>query len=410
MTEAHRAKLEPVSGNTRETRPANNSYFPALDGLRAVAFLMVFALHYLSAYLPVSFGWAGVDVFFVLSGFLITGILYDTRDAPFRFHNFYLRRTMRIFPLYYGVFLLLALFYPLCHWQWNWGWLAWPAYLGNFAVFFRSAVSSVPGSVAGAELVSTTFPKLWLNLGHFWTLCVEEQFYLFWPLAVFAIKDRRKLIYFCIPFLILCPLLRIYADHFLPTFALQADALNYATVFHLDALLLGAVIALVRRGPAAKYLPTIARSVLTIIAVVVVLWLLLNPAARHTPPGYVMPLWRLNAKVNIADLISAGIIIMALEYRSITFRLLNQAPLRWLGRISYGAYVFHAIPHLWFLHLLQPYFRDPGLPTAALAFVFTLVLSSASFRYFETPFIRLKDRYTKRSAVSSRSASAEVTQ
>jgi peptidoglycan/LPS O-acetylase OafA/YrhL len=90
---------------------------------------MVFAQHYLN--LP--WGWAGVDVFFVLSGFLITGILYDSRDQPNRVSNFYIRRTLRIFPLYYGLMVLLVISYPLFRWQWNWTWLVWPAYLGNFA-------------------------------------------------------------------------------------------------------------------------------------------------------------------------------------------------------------------------------------------------------------------------------------
>ena len=389
-----------VSGDAARTRPANNAYFPALDGLRAVAFLMVFALHYLSGYLPVSFGWAGVDVFFVLSGFLITGILYDTRDDPFRVHNFYLRRTLRIFPLFYAVFGLIALLYPICHWEWSWGWLSWLAYVGNFAVLFRSAATPAHNSVAAATLFSANFPRLRLDLGHFWTLCVEEQFYLVWPFAVFALKDRRRLIGLCVPFLVLCPLLRMYADHFVPRYALAAGALNYVTIFHVDALLMGAVIALVRRGPAARYLPAVALSLLAVIAVIVVLWLLLSPAARHPPPGYAMPLWRLSIKVSVADLIASCLLILALDPGSVPYRLLNREPFRGLGRISYGAYVFHAIPHFWFLSLLTPYFADPGLPTAALAFAVTLLLAWASYRWFESPFIRLKDRYTKRAPAS----------
>ena len=85
----------------RNYSPKGRAYYPALDGLRAISFLGVFFWHYLS--LP--YGWAGVDVFFVLSGFLITGILYDTRDSPHRVWNFYIGRTLRIFPLYYGVLL-----------------------------------------------------------------------------------------------------------------------------------------------------------------------------------------------------------------------------------------------------------------------------------------------------------------
>src|ERR1700728_3407250 len=94
-----------VTGNTAQTRPENRAFYPALDGMRAIAFLVVFGHHYLQ--LP--WGWAGVDLFFVLSGFLITGILFDTRNDPNRVRNFYLRRTLRIFPLYYGVMAALLL-------------------------------------------------------------------------------------------------------------------------------------------------------------------------------------------------------------------------------------------------------------------------------------------------------------
>src|SRR4051812_33973991 len=84
-----------VTGNTPLTQPENRAFYPALDGIRAIAFLMVFGQHYLM--LP--WGWSGVDLFFVLSGFLITGILFDTRNDRHRVRNFYVRRTLRIMPL-----------------------------------------------------------------------------------------------------------------------------------------------------------------------------------------------------------------------------------------------------------------------------------------------------------------------
>ena len=112
----------PPAGNTAQTRPENRAFYPALDGLRAVAFLMVFGQHYLS----LAWGWTGVNVFFVLSGFLITGILFDTRDDPHRARNFYVRRSLRIFPLYYGLFAILMLLWPVVHWRWDRLWLAWP--------------------------------------------------------------------------------------------------------------------------------------------------------------------------------------------------------------------------------------------------------------------------------------------
>jgi peptidoglycan/LPS O-acetylase OafA/YrhL len=174
------------------TKSANSAYFPALDGLRAVAFLMVFSNHYLNR----TWGIAGVDVFFVLSGFLITGILFDTRDEQHRARNFYLRRTLRIFPLYYGCMVLLLLACPVFRWQWDCRWLLWPAYLGNFARFLHPAAPySLFQRMADAQVLSRAFPRVQLFFGHFWSLCVEEQFYLVWPWFVFWIQDRKRLIY-----------------------------------------------------------------------------------------------------------------------------------------------------------------------------------------------------------------------
>ena len=117
--------------------PSNHKrFYPALNGLRAVAVLLVFCQHYLASFYPaLNWGWTGVDLFFVLSGFLITGILYDTRDHPRRVRNFYMRRTLRIFPLYYAVLVGALLTTPIFHWLWSPAWLLWFTYLGNYARF-----------------------------------------------------------------------------------------------------------------------------------------------------------------------------------------------------------------------------------------------------------------------------------
>src|ERR1700761_9741340 len=116
--------------------PENKRFYPALDGLRAIAVLMVFYQHYISntgGAPAFNWGWSGVDLFFVLSGFLITGILYDTRNTLHRFRNFYVRRTLRIFPLYYGVLLMALLLTPVFHWFWHPAQILWPLYLGNYS-------------------------------------------------------------------------------------------------------------------------------------------------------------------------------------------------------------------------------------------------------------------------------------
>ena len=169
--------------------PENKRFYPALDGLRAMAVLMVFFHHYVYGAFntqndnshawhgfkgALSWGWTGVDFFFVLSGFLITGILYDTRHTAHRFRNFYVRRTLRIFPLYYGVLLVGLFLTPIFHWVWHPGWMLWPFYLGNYARFIW--ISGSPLNLDAMENFRSSLPlqpPFILIFGHFWSLCVE---------------------------------------------------------------------------------------------------------------------------------------------------------------------------------------------------------------------------------------------
>ena len=182
-----------------ESKPVHRVFYPALDGIRTIAFLMVFFQHYSS----ITWGWAGVDIFFVLSGFLITGILFQTRDRPHRFSTFYTRRVLRIFPLYYGVFAVLLLLTPLLHFQWNRYWLFWVFHLGNYLRGFSP--SSFPGtsSLVRYGALPSRFPWLWVNAGHFWSLCVEEQFYLVWPVVVFSVRRVKPLLAICLAYFVL---------------------------------------------------------------------------------------------------------------------------------------------------------------------------------------------------------------
>jgi peptidoglycan/LPS O-acetylase OafA/YrhL len=383
---------------------ASANYFPALDGLRAVAFLMVFTYHYLE----IPWGWAGVDVFFVLSGFLITGILFDARDQPHRARNFYIRRTLRIFPLYYGVIVLLVLLWPIYRWEWNWHWLLWPAYLGNFYRGLRPfAVRSPLEMMADFQPLSRSFPAIQPYLGHFWSLCVEEQFYFFWPWVVFTVRDRRRLLAVCLACVVLCPVARVVGSHTLPQFMLKQEVLYRWTPFRIDALLMGGLLALVLRGPSPWRLLVLARLGFATLTAVVLVWVAIHPAARHGGLGYVYPAWELTWGLSFIDLFAACVIVMALEPGSATFRLLGLRPLRLLGRISYGAYVFHNLLNLEILDFVKRHTGHYRLPSAALALAITLGLAWASFLWFERPFLRLKERLTKRAGVDATGATLE---
>jgi peptidoglycan/LPS O-acetylase OafA/YrhL len=228
---------------------------------------------------------------------------------------------------------------------------------------------------------------------------VEEQFYLNWPWVVFLVRDRRRLLQVCFACVVICPLMRLVGNHVLLQAGLDREVLYRWTPFRVDALLLGGLVALVRRGPSARRMLPAARAVFGVLSSALLLWLALNPAARHKPAGYVYPSWELTWGLVFVDLFSACLIVMALERGSITFRVFNLRPLRWMGRISYGAYVFHDILHGQYEWLIVHYHvRYSRVAVPALALACTLLLAWASFRWFEAPFIRRKERWTRGTA------------
>lgn len=406
------SKVLPATGNTELTRPENRAFYPALDGLRAVAFLMVFFQHYY--HLP--WGWTGVNVFFVLSGFLITGILFDTRDDPHRARRFYIRRTLRIFPLYYGIFLVFLLLTPFMHWNWSLAWMAWPLYLGNF-LRFLSPASALAGSplqlAADAQLGSPHFRDgVMLYMGHFWSLCVEEQFYLVWPWVVFWVRSRRALIWLCSLVVIAGPLIRVFAQHVAPPWMLQAELLYRATPFQLDSLLLGGLVGLLWRGSHREQLMLLGRIVACIAAVAALVYCArtFHIHEANWRLNYAYPEWRLTWGLTFVNIFSAAIILSVLRPVGLLYRVLCWPGLRWIGRISYGAYVIHDMLHEVIGKVgLSVFTRVSALaglrsnvvlrqwveiyPLLALAA--TLILAWLSFRYLETPFLNLKERYAK---------------
>jgi len=232
-----------VNASSSGELPRRGAYVPALDGVRGLAIIMVMLAHFTSygGLHPVVFldrayrsvvmlGGTGVDLFFVLSGFLITGILLDSRHEAGYFRNFYMRRVLRIFPLYYatlaGCFLILPLFRGgdeelarlLSEQGWYW------TYLANV----RMALDGWPA---------------FNSIGHFWSLAVEEQFYMVWPLAVFAVGGKRLRI-LCVMVILGSLLARVafWQAGFLPR-------INVMTVARMDALAAGAFLAVAARRP-----------------------------------------------------------------------------------------------------------------------------------------------------------------
>ena len=370
-----------------------------LDGVRGVAILGVMLLHFvgsinaqsslerLSAKLS-TYGVWGVDLFFVLSGFLITGILQDAKGAPHYFRNFYARRTLRIFPLYYAVLLVIALtpaalvapaFARLGQTQHVQGYL-W-TYLTNFYVA-SSGGFSIP------------------YVSHFWSLAVEEHFYLVWPFLVGSlslVSSKRA----CVVLAAVALTLRI-ALSFSSTDEMRALVW---TPCRLDALCTGAWFALALRAPGQKaQVERLARKLTPLLAVLV-----LALSTWHARVGYgdalVLPL-RGSA---LAVLFGAFIASVTEEGKpSATKRALRSSWLRVLGKYSYGLYVFHGIvaysshEHHW----EERWTTALGSHAAAVALVvvagcgLSFAIAFTSFELFERPVLKLKRifEYRDRSA------------
>ncbi len=373
------------------------NYYPALDGLRAVAVLLVFFHHYLNKQVPLLVsGWMGVELFFVLSGFLITGILFDSRNREHRLRDFYMRRVLRIFPLYYGVWIALLLSgLVLFHWQWNSHWLLWPMHLGNFARFLYFE----PNDLYHLDIL-TNGGRLqsWLPyavVAPFWTLCIEEQFYLLWPMVVFSMPNRKSLIRLSLGLVVICPLLRALLWWIVPEPLRQAEFIERFTPVRIDAFVIGGLLALALRGPERiwieKHRARISGGLIG--------------AALLTGSAYLFATHQISFPTNDAfmsiagfsmiDLCTVGVLVELIHEKSLLSQCLQLSWLRKLGQVSYGFYVFHDLPRSLY-HVLGPKLvpKHVHFGITLVAFFGTLALCLTSYWLFERPFLRLKNRWT----------------
>ena len=355
-----------------------SGHIPALDGIRGLGILLVLVYHYASSAnvlgieTPIlalaGIGWSGVDLFFVLSGFLITGILYDSKGKEKYFRNFYARRTLRIFPLYYAAAFAIILLDAIWRYDLLGGanplWIIF--YGGNFQMALEGG-----GSI----------------LDHFWSLAIEEQFYLVWPMVVLALS-RKKLMMVAAAMIVIAPLFRAAL--------VMNDAPSLAvyvlTPARMDSLAMGALIALAIRGPKGieALVPWAWAAGLTALAGFVAI-----VGVRQT--FYSGDPVILTAGLSLLLVFYGGLLILSLTFRPLT-SVMELPIMRWFGRYSYGLYVFHPIVNMILLHSpLTEQFGEMNDIKAAMLLVlaFTLCMGMAilSFRFFEAPLLRLKSRF-----------------
>lgn len=333
---------------------------PQLDAVRGVAILVVLAhnLHGFSSppfsYLT-NYGWMGVDLFFVLSGFLITGILLDSKSSKDYFRNFYARRCLRIWPLYYSVLILMFVIVPLVRpqnaaelFQRSHPWWSYPFFLQNFLV--RDAAVSVG------------------PLGVSWSLAVEELFYLVWPVFVrFLSISRLRMVAWGA--LLFSPLLRL--------FFVSHDWLIYTNPFcRLDGMMAGALLALLVRK--SDFVPT---------RLIVPAWLALLIAG---PLAIVTEIYKRGWLTFSMDVIaSAGFIYVAMYSASHWFKsIMTNRFLMFTGTISYALYLLHKLPEDVF-KVDRLYITHPHVAFWAAAAI-SYILAIASWNLLEKPFLRLK--------------------
>jgi peptidoglycan/LPS O-acetylase OafA/YrhL len=368
-------------------KAAKRFYRPELDSLRFFAFLAVFLFHVTprdpAAYARYSFvpqalvpwicgiaraGAFGVDLFFALSAYLITGLLL--REKEVRGHvdvkAFYARRILRIWPLYFS-FIAIAVAIPIWDHTQKLPWPYVAGYLllaGNWVYAFKG----LPASVA--------IPL--------WSISIEEQFYLFWPPILRRIT-RRKLVYVVIALLLLANLARIalVAAH------ASGAAIEYNTFARIDPIALGILVACLlgdrspRLSPGMRFALTFA-ALLTLAAIG-------TYGHLNAPESLAPVIGTLVGRPLVA--LASGALLVAFIGAAGPARILTSRGLVYLGKISYGLYVYHMAGVLIAEHILRNNSGGRHRGAVLLGFLLTIAFSAISYRWFESPFLRLKDRF-----------------
>ena len=369
---------------------ANKNYIKSLDGVRAIAIILVMTFH---AEIT-RFGWMGVQLFFVLSGYLIIGILWRDKftQAPtlYKFKKFWGRRSLRIFPLYFGYVLFLILSYEFFHSP-----TTLPEYLPYLVTYTFNYSLHLP------EIIGPVFTFLW-------SLSVEEQFYIFFPFIILLCKPKftRNLM---IAVIIGGPLIRYFLGVWYQSEGLVdnvvASSVYWNTFSHLDAFFMGGIIPVLSLDKKIKKPQRIFFASLIIVFVAGLINYIYaktgNPyltdfGYNHGQTKFYENVW----PYTLLNILFASFILLLVSDHKKTFAksLCNKLETNWvvrIGKVSYGMYVFHWVIVVYFYHHLfhtnNLYLKTALFPLYVLI---VYIVSEISFRLYESKFLKLKDKLT----------------
>jgi len=354
-------------------------HYPALDGLRGIAILLVVFLHNFGFMNYFFFGWLGVDLFFVLSGFLITNSLLNTMHKPGFLRIFYTRRLLRIFPLFYLLLIICLFILPaipslhtdISYYQQNQLWF-W-SYLQNWLFIFKEPY--------GDNM-----------LLHTWSLAVEEQFYLVWPFMFLLVKKPGHLL-----MLAIAALLFIIGARYM-VWIYQAKDLSYASLYtftRIDGLCIGCIVSLLLYAY-PSFLKRFTSLIVFLMAAVNFGFYFINNYQALS-----LPYLAFAGYTTFAVLFGILVHEAVAGKSAIVQYLLTLRVLKFFGKISYGLYIYHW-PVYFFLfpvfvqliadrtHLNTWYAETVSALTVTLI---AILISMVSFEWFEKPILKLKNRY-----------------
>ncbi len=349
-------------------------YYNNLDGLRAFAAIGVMLFHANISYFW--YGWAGIEIFFVISGFLITSILLDSKKTENYFSVFYMRRALRIFPIYYLV-LFFTLFYCIIQ-NINIGEIYYCFfYIQNFPLSYHN-------------WKDINIPSF---LNHTWSLAVEEQFYLFFPAIVYFF-NKKSLLYFCILMVFLSICMKIFLNYFIPN-----NPIIWAnTISCLDFLLCGAILSIFHTKSNKHQISIFLFYISLIFTFFYVIFIYF--IFRKIPFSFPFLLTKLDGIlfwIWFLPITTYLIHFLVITKNKIIVMIFCNPLSSYLGKISYGIYLFH-YPVFYFMNIL---FVKLGFSNGLKSIVFivcskillTIIISILSWEFFEKRILLLKNKF-----------------